>query len=211
MILEKIPQNSAVVVISPPLEGKEVLVSNSIKDDLKEKVPVLIISTDKSAEDFKNELVKEKIFFGDAESKGLLAFIDCYSMHVGEAVKNTSSIKRVPGPLALNEISVALSDIEKEFFRKSPKHLIVFISLSTMLMYSNPQAIGRFVQVVIAKIKKAGGSVFFTLEEGMHTPDVIVMMEHMMDYIVFVKHENGKLFVKAKGLAGFEDWDEFKD
>jgi KaiC/GvpD/RAD55 family RecA-like ATPase len=210
MILEKIPQNSAVVVISPPLEGKEVLVSNSIKDDLKEKVPVLIISTDKSAEDFKNELVKEKIFFGDAESKGLLAFIDCYSMHVGEAVKNTSSIKRVPGPLALNEISVALSDIEKEFFRKSPKHCIVFNSLSTMLMYSNPQAIGRFVQVVIAKIKKAGGSAFFTLEEGMHTPDVIVMMEHMMDYIVFVKRENGKLFVKAKGLDGFEDWGEFK-
>jgi hypothetical protein len=48
------------------------------------------------------------------------------------------------------------------------------------------------------------------LEEGMHTPDVLVMMEHMMDYILFVKRENGKLFVKAKGLDGFEDWDEFK-
>jgi KaiC/GvpD/RAD55 family RecA-like ATPase len=210
MILEKIPQSSAVVIISPPLEGKEILVNSGIKDKLKEKIPILIISTDKSAEDFKNELVKEKIFFGDAETKGFLAFIDCYSMHVGEAVKNTPSIKRVPGPLALNEISVALSDIEKEFFRKSPKHCIIFSSLSTMLMYSNPQAIGRFVQVVIAKIKKAGGSIFFTLEEGMHTPDVIVMMEHMMDYIVFVKRENGKLFVKAKGLGGFEDWDEFK-
>jgi len=210
MIFEKIPQNSAIVVISPPLEGKEELVYDCIQNKLKEKEPILIISTDKSAETVKVELLKRKIFFGDAETKGFLVFVDCYSMHVGEAVKSTSTIKRVPGPLALNEISVALSDIEKEFFRKGPKHTIIFDSLSTLLMYSNTQAIGRFVQVLIAKIKKAGGSAFFTLEEGMHNPDVLVTMEHLMDDIIFVKREAGKLLVKAKGLTGFEDWSKFE-
>ena len=209
-LLQKIPQNSAIVIISPPLEGKEELVYDYIRDKLKEKEPILIISTDKSAETVKAELLKRKIFFGDAETRGLLVFVDCYSMQVGEAVKNTPGIKRVPGPLALNEISVALSDIEKEFIRKNPKHIVIFDSLSTLLMYSNTQAIGRFAQVMIAKIKKAGGSAFFTLEEGMHAPDVLVAMEHLMDDIIFVKREAGKLLVKAKGMAGFEDWSKFE-
>jgi len=210
MLFEKIPQNSAIVAISPPLEGKEELVYTYIQSKLKEKEPILIISTDKSAETVKVELLKRKIFFGDAETKGFLVFVDCYSMHVGNAVKNTSTVRRVPGPLALNEISIALSDTEKDFFKKNPKHTVIFDSLSTLLMYSNTQAVGRFAQVMIAKIKKAGGTAFFTLEEGMHAPDVLVTMEHLMDDIIFVKKEGGKLLVKAKGLAGFEEWSELK-
>jgi KaiC/GvpD/RAD55 family RecA-like ATPase len=208
-IFQDIPDGSANIVISPPLEGKKILIYKYVEYLLKKNEPVLYITTDASPEDIKKDLVKHKIFFGDAEPKGLLVFIDCYSRHVGEAAKNTQSIRRLPGPLALNEISVALAELEKELLKKSPKHTILFNSISTMLMFSNPQAIGRFIQVIIAKIKKAGGTVIFTLEEDMHSSDVLATMEHLMDAVIFVKEEKGKLMMKARGLEGLEDWSEF--
>ena len=209
MVLDKILPNSAVAIIGPPLGGKEQLVLGFVQLKLKAKEPILMLSTDKSPEDIKKEFLKSKVFIGSSETDGMLAFIDCYSAQVGESAKSTPSIKSVPGPLALNEISIALSEIEKEFLKKNQRHNIIFNSVSTLLMYSNPQAIGRFLQVIIAKAKKAGGTILLTLEEGMHAPDVLVSMEHLVDEIIFVKSKDGKLFVKARGVKGFEDWKEF--
>ncbi|HKZ50023.1 MAG TPA: ATPase domain-containing protein [Candidatus Nanoarchaeia archaeon] len=209
MVLDKILPNSAVAIIGLPLGGKEQLVLGFVQLKLKAKEPILMLSTDKSPEDIKKEFLKSKVFIGSSETDGMLAFIDCYSAQVGESAKSTPSIKSVPGPLALNEISIALSEIEKEFLKKNQRHNIIFNSVSTLLMYSNPQAIGRFLQVIIAKAKKAGGTILLTLEEGMHAPDVLVSMEHLVDEIIFVKSKDGKLFVKARGVKGFEDWKEF--
>jgi len=209
-IFDKIPDNSANIVISPPLEGKKIFVYKFMEFKLKSKEPVLYITTDSSPEDIKKDLIKHKIFFGDAEAKGLLRFIDCYSHHVGDHKASTKSLKRVSGPLALNEISIALSNAEKDFIKVSKKHTVIFDSISTMLMYSNPQAVGRFIQVTIAKVKSAGGTILFTLEEGMHSSDVMVTMEHLMNSIIHVKHEKGKIFVKSSGIEGFEDWTEVK-
>jgi len=207
---DKIPDNSANIVISPPLEGKKIFIYKFIEFKLKKKEPVLYITTDAPPEDIKKDMIKRQIFFGNAEAKGILKFIDCYSHHVGEHKTNTAGIKRVSGPLALNEISIALSDAERDFIKKNNKHTVIFDSISTMLMYSNPQAVGRFVQVTIAKVKKAGGSIFFTLEEGMHQPDVIVTMEHLMNTIIHVKHEKDKIYIKIAGLDGLSDWIELK-
>ena len=204
-LLQKIPENSACVVIGPPLSGKKELVYLYISQSLKSKTPVMFITTDASAEDIKKELLKSKIFYGSGEN---LMLVDCYSHQAGNLIPDTNDTKRIPGPLALNEISIAISDIERFFYRKSPKHLVIFNSLSTLLMYSNPQMVGRFIQMMIAKIKQAGGSVIFTLEEGMHEQNVIVTIEHLMNAIIQVKKEHGKVMAKSSGIEGFDDWVE---
>jgi archaellum biogenesis ATPase FlaH len=102
-----------------------------------------------------------------------------------------------------------LSDIEREFIRMSQTHRVIFNSLSTVLMYSNPQTVGRFLQVIIARVKKAGGSILLTLEEGMHDEKVIITIEHLMDAIIHVKKEEGKVLVRADGVPGAEGWSEF--
>jgi peptidoglycan/xylan/chitin deacetylase (PgdA/CDA1 family) len=68
--------------------------------------------------------------------------------------------------------------------------------------------VGRFLQILIAKIKNAGGSVLFTLEEGMHDPKDMVTIEHLMQAIIHVKKEKEKIVIKADGISGFEDWKE---
>jgi len=208
MPFPKLPENSASIVIGLPLSGKNQFLYNYMLEALKNKEPVLFIETDKAPEDIKKELVKNKIFYG-AYVK-ILRFVDCYSQQAGNNVKDTNDTIRVSGPLALNEISIAISKIEAEFYKLNPKHRIIFDSLSTLLMYSNPQMVGRFLQILIAKIKKAGGSILFTLEQGMHDKKDIITIEHLMSAIIHIKHEKDKILIKADGIKGFEDWSELK-
>lgn len=208
MPLLQLPTNSASIVVGPPLSGKKQLLFNYMIEGLKNKEPVIFLLTDTSPEEIKRELVKNKIFYGPFAK--ILRFIDCYSQQAGNPIQDTIDTKRISGPIALNEISIALAQLEAEFYKISPKHRIIFDSLSTLLMYSNPQMVGRFLQVLIAKIRNAGGSVLFTLEEGMHKPQDMITIEHLMQAIIHVKKEKEKIMIKADGIEGFEDWSKLE-
>ena len=208
MPFPQLPENSAAIVIGPPLSGKKQFLYNYMLESLKNKQPVLFILTDTSPEDIKKELVKNKIFYGPYVN--ILRFVDCYSHQAGNNINDTNDTLRISGPLALNEISIAVSKIEAEFYKINPKHKIIFDSLSTLLMYSNPQMIGRFLQIQIAKIKRAGGSILFTLEEGMHDKKDMITIEHLMQAIINIKKENNKVLIKAAGIQGFEEWVELR-
>jgi len=209
-IFSKLVDGKAVILVGPPLSGKDELIYRYIDYLLNKNEPVVSISTDSSPEEAKKEMMKSKIFVTKFEDSGILHHIDCYSKNAGDSVSDTSAVKRVSSPLALNEISIALSNIESELHPNYPVHRVVFKSLSTLLMYSNANAVGRFIQVFIAKIKKAGGGILFTVEEGMHEPGVLVTLEHLMDGIIEIKKDGAKVMVKARGIEGLEDWTEIK-
>ena len=64
--------------------------------------------------------------------------------------------------------------------------------------------------MLLAKIKNAGGSVLFTLEEGMHKPQDMITIEHLMQAIIHIKHENEQIMIKAEGIEGLEEWTVLK-
>ncbi len=198
----------ATVLVGPPLVGEKEFIYNYILSKLKGGMPVVIISTDASPDGFKKRYIKGKMLLEKFEDEGLLKYIDCYSKNAGEKVVDTSSIKRVSGPLALNEISIALNDVQKSFLGKFEGHTVIFNSLSTLLMYSNSNAVARFIQVFISKVKRADGDIIFTLEQGMHDEKTIVTLEHLMDDILEMKKEGTKIMIKARGIEGYEDWTE---
>ena len=201
-----LPPNSASIIISPPLSGKKEFIYQLLQESLKNKEPVIFLSKDNSIIDNKKDLMKNKIFYGAAGNT--LRFIDCYSQQTGIPAQETPDTKIVSGPIALNEISIALSQLETEFHTIKPTHKIIFDSLSTTLMYSNPQMVGRFLQILIAKIRQAGGTILFTLEEGMNEPKDTITIEHLMQAILHIRKEKGKILLKAFGIEGFEDWKE---
>lgn len=201
----KLPVNSACVVVSPPLIGKKEFLFRLITNSFKNKEPILFVTIENSPEEIKREMLKERIFF----KPDLLKFIDCYSYHSGNInARDTNDIKRVSGPLAFNEISIAIYDAERKFLKQDSKseHKVLFSSLSTLLMYSKAEAVSRFLQVLIAKIKNLNGSIIFTLEEGMHNEKTIVIIEHLMDVIINLKKEKGKILFMARGIKGFDKW-----
>lgn len=195
------------LIKGPPLSGKKEIIYSYLMESLKAKIHSIIITLDQSAEEVKRDLVASRIFFGPYIS--YLRFIDCYSLQAGTLVPDSSQTKRVSSPLALNEISIALSQIEMKIHQKDISHLVIVDSLSTMLLYSNANAIARFIQVLIAKIKQAGGSVIFTIDQGMHDDKTVVTMEHMMDCIIEVKKEDSQVLIMARGIPGYERWKKF--
>jgi KaiC/GvpD/RAD55 family RecA-like ATPase len=190
----------SMLVLSKPLEGKREFIENYARNAIKENKALLFVLTDKNPEQLKQELLKDKVFFKN------VYFVDCYSQQAGLNIQKVENIKYVSGPLALNELSIAVSDFQRDFLKKEQPHLIIFDSLSTLLMYSNAEAIGRFLQIVIAKIKNLQGDMLFTLEEGMHDEKAIVTIEHLMDSIIEVKKEGSKIFTKESG----GNWAELK-
>jgi len=201
-----LPTNAASIVESPPLSGKKEFLYAQLAESLKNKVPMIVVLTDTSPEEMKRDLVLNKIFY--AQGNAILRFIDCYSQQAGTPVEDTQGTKRISGPVALNEISIGLSQYQAEIYKTSQAHNIIFDSLSTVLMYSNAQMVGRFLQTLIAKIRQAGGSVVFTLEEGMHDKKDTITIEHLMQAIIHLKKEKGQIRAQAFGIEGFEEWKE---
>ncbi|MCD6547271.1 MAG: hypothetical protein J7K22_01815 [Nanoarchaeota archaeon] len=186
--------NGAYVIISPPLSGK--------KDFLIKLAclkPTIFITTDSSPEEIIQKVKNNELYF-----------IDCFTNNIGEDQPNTQNIIRVPGPLALNEISVALTQLETKMFKEEKEHFVIINSASTFLMYSNPQAIARFLQVLLAKIKRTNGTAFVSIEEGMHDDKVLMLMKHLMDGAIMLKEENGKHFVFVKGIKELEKWNDLE-
>lgn len=208
-LIESIPKRSAILLLGAPLSGKKEFLYSYMQRALKKEIPVLLVSTDKNITDLKNEMARDKVFVTKSEKKGLFKYIDSCSRQSDEFMKSTDTIRYISSPVALNEISIALSDIERDFLRKNDEHRVIFRSLSTVLTYSSTQTITRFLQVIIAKIHKSGGSVIFTMEEGMHDEKTKITMEHMMDMIIQVKKHKGKVMVRADGIAGFDRWKVF--
>jgi archaellum biogenesis ATPase FlaH len=195
-------EKTATLVLSKPLEGKSEFINYYVKESIKKNKIPLFVLTDKTCQEVKQEFLKDKVFFKN------LYFVDCYSQQTGNFAKNTENIKYVSGPLALNELSIALLELEREFAKKEIPHTIIFDSLSTLLMYSNAEAIARFLQILIAKIKRFNTNIIFTLEEGMHDQRAVITIEHLMDSIIELKKENNEVLIKRKEKGHTEGWTE---
>jgi len=196
--------NKSTLVLAKPLEGKREFIENYAKNAIKENKTILFVLTDKSPEQIKKELLESKIFFKN------FYFVDCYSQQNSGVQKDDDNIKYVSGPLALNELSIAISEFGRDFMKKEINYEVLFDSLSTLLVYSNAEAIARFLQVLISKVKQLNGGITFTLEEGMHDNKAIITLEHFMDSMVNVEKDGKKIIMNIKESGKPERSEEIK-
>jgi KaiC/GvpD/RAD55 family RecA-like ATPase len=137
-----------------------------------------------------------------------MTFIDCYSWALGTPPVGREDIQ-VPGPNALDDMSIAISQSMQA--AKDPKRgsRTVFHSLSTLLLYNNPEVTFRFVQITGARLKAAGCTTLYFLESGMHEERVVVTVKHLMDSVIELKNDGSKSYLTAP-LYGLKKWAEFE-
>ena len=196
--------NSATLVLSRPLEGKREFIEDYAKKAIKDSRQLILVLTDKNPEQIKKEMLDDKIFFKN------LYFVDCYSSQNSEKIKDSENVRHVSGPLALNELSIAISDFGREFAKKEASYSVIFDSLSTLIIYSNAEAVARFLQILISKVKQLNGNILFTIEEGMHDEKAITAIEHFMDSIVKVKKGGNKVMASIKEAGKPERIEEIR-
>lgn len=194
-----IPDKSSILLLGPPKTGKTLFGLHFLFEGLRNNEHGIYIVTNSFPED----VVKRLENFGRVDKvlqNGLLKFVDCYSIHAGVHKDNTVFIVRVNGPTALNEIGMAFSEIIK-LVPKSNKIRVVFDSVSTLLMFNKSHTIETFVQQMNGKIKSAGATSVFILEEGIHDEKSVTAINSMLDMLVHLKKVEDKKMIEIDGFG----------
>lgn len=196
-------EKSNVLVIGPPGPEKVSIAQKFIQQGLNDGDGSLYITTDvgpKEIEENNSDLAQHT-------NKDLL-FIDCYSWTLGEQPADRKDIM-VPGPSALNDLSIGIAQAMQKLFKPDRKLRVVVHSLSTLLLYNNPEVVYRFTQITGARLKSSNATTLFIIEEGMHDSKVITTIKHLVDSVIEVKNENGKAMARAP-MNGLAQWVEIE-
>ncbi|MFH1470303.1 MAG: RAD55 family ATPase [Candidatus Micrarchaeota archaeon] len=203
-----IKEASNILVIGPPGPEKLSLGLHFIGEGLDEKQPCIYTTSDIAPKEIEDRAAEIGPDIPSKIGKGF-TFIDCYSWALGTPPIGRKDIQ-VPGPNALDDMSIAVAQAIQEY-GKDPKNgpRMVVHSLSTLLLYNNPEITFRFVQITGARLKAAGCTTLYFLESGMHEERMVVTIKHLMDSVIEMKNENNKSYLTAP-LYGLKKWAEFE-
>ncbi|MDD5171475.1 MAG: ATPase domain-containing protein [Candidatus ainarchaeum sp.] len=126
-------------------------------------------------------------------------FIDCYSTTLGSGeVKGTDRIRIVPGPSALNEVSLMLNEAIKESTGK--KMRVVFDTLSTFVLYNAKDSIRKFLSVIEGRLSSVGATTLYLVDEGVHDKQLLSLLEHGTDGTYNIADRGGKFVLVVPGV-----------
>jgi len=163
-------------IIEPHLFCLEYIYRGILADE-----PGMIITMDYSPEHLKITAMKYGWALNKGEEKGILKWIDGYSINANKDVKSTDVIKRIGGSIALSDLTIGMSQIQRDFHQKKEYYRFVFDSLSTLFIYNDENTIYRFLRVAVSKLRVSGGMGFFIIGAGMHGSKIEMTLRYMMD------------------------------
>lgn len=120
-----------------------------------------------------------------------IRFLDCYTSTLGTKTEVSKEYISIPGPSALNDLSLAINEAIKESAGK--KMRVIFHSLSSFVLYNPKESILKFIQVIGGRLKNADATVLMLIEDGMHEKQLLSSIEHSMDER-FIIHDKGGSF-----------------
>ena len=205
-----IPPNSTILLIGPPGCGKTTFCQQFIFSGLKNNKSVFYVTLDSSPDDVITSMAGLKMDVKPFMKKKLLYFLDAYSWKVGGG-KDNENIKVINGGLDINNINLTLAEILDKIGSSDKRG--IFDSLSTLLLYTPPELVTRFIPVLIAKIKRADSIMILILEEGVHDEKLVNTLSFMVDGVMNIKMEGNKRLIqvsKIKGTSSTRDWFDLK-
>jgi len=181
VIGEGLPVGACVLLITPPMIESNLFCIEFVYRGILNQEPGLIVTMDHSPEDLKIKAIKYGWSLAQGEQNKILKWVDGYSINANKDVKSTDTIKRISGSIALSDLTIGMSQIQRDFHQLTDHYRFVFDSLSTLFIYNDPTTIYRFLRVIVSKLRASGGLGFFTLGQGMHDQQIEMTLKHMMD------------------------------
>ncbi|MGQ9582163.1 MAG: DUF7504 family protein [Thermoplasmatota archaeon] len=200
LLMGGIPFGSNVLCIGPAFIGKEILVARFLLEGLQKGIPAVVVTTDTSPQEIRDELNNIAPGAEEFEKLGLLRYIDVYSKSMGLAEENPATIY-VDHPTDYAGISQAIEVITKQFKEKGGTYRMAVRSISTLVTYSDPTSTYKFLQMTTGRIKRAKVVGIYTIDRGMHSETEIQTIAHLMDGSIEFKTDGVKTFLSVQGLT----------
>ena len=198
--IEGINRGSNILLIGPPMCGKEFLLYNIMYHGAVINQNSIVNVTTRETAAHILEWFQENKLNLPLERIGI---IDCVSKTNSDAVMKNENIKIVSSPVDLTGIGVKISKFFDDFFMKKKihKNQLHINSLSTILMYSNTQTVFSFLHIFIKRIKSIGALGIYLIDGGMHDEQDIATIKQLFDGIIEIKSENDKNLIRIVGLS----------
>lgn len=188
-------ENSNVLVYGPPCFEKLAFAWHFAFKGCQEQQPVVYITTDMAPREIEDKAGDWGARLFSYTDKGI-KFLDCYSWTLEQKKTERKDII-VPGPSALNDLSLGITQALAPSFKPGVKTRSVLQSISTLLLYNNPEVVYRFMQIMGARLKAAGSTTLMLADEGMHDEKVVATLKHLADEVIEIRPLTGKTLLLA--------------
>ena len=198
--IEDIKKGSNIMLIGPPMTGKEVILHRIIYQGAAlNKNAVVTVTTRQPAISIL-EWFKENSL---AMPLSRIGIVDCVTKTFGSPEAETEYIKIADSPADLTGIGVKISQFFEDFLvKKNIRKLQLHInSLSTILMYANIQTVFKFMHVFTGRVKTSGALGIYLIESGMHDEQTIATLKQLFDSMIEIKSKNSNNLIRVVGLS----------
>ncbi len=194
---------SQLLVNGPAHSGKDTLARLFSTEGLRQEIPSIWVVTDKTYGQVRDDLLQLYPATADAERKGLLRFVDLYSLAVGAPATSVPGVRFLSSNDrgVLDQLSKAVDGYAEQFKEKFSTYRLVFESVSTVTAVLDTAATFRFLQPFVGRRKLDGAVGYYELESGMHAEADLEALEHMVDGSLNLKLEQMKTFLAVRGLG----------
>jgi len=183
-----------IMLIGPPMCGKEALLNSIMSGGLRSGDAVILVETRVPGRD---ALLKLKPQVG-----ARVGIVDCVTKALGVNVADTASIRHISSPVDLTGVGVRVSQFADEFgHAEADSYRLCIDSLSTMLMYSSLQTVYRFMHVIAGRVAMQRDLGVYVVDENMHDAQTIATLKQLFNAVLQVKNDDDRTFVRASGFS----------
>lgn len=206
-----LPRSSSVLLYGPTSIQKGLIAAQILFQRLKAGDTGLFISTEKSPQYLKSRWNDFGWDFTGFETSGYMKYVDAYTKSIGSGAVDSDIIEYAENPQSLNEISIAVTELNEALWNVNPDVINVFDSGSTVLMQRNSVVLVNHLLALMNKIKETGAIFIIIMEENMQDEKILTRMRHSVDVIIDFKEEDKKTMIRIDGkdihtTANATDW-----
>lgn len=188
LINEGLPKGSNISLIGPPGVGKTVFCENLANDFLRNGGNCLYVTLDRAPDDVRNNFQELRTDLSEKEHKKRLVFVDGFSWLIGGSHEDY----RVENLANLTELSIRIASAACDL---AGPILLIFDSVSPLLVYNPENVVVKFLQLLLARIKDWKGMGVYVLQEGVHSDEFCNTLGYLVDGIfdMKLKEEKGRI------------------
>jgi KaiC/GvpD/RAD55 family RecA-like ATPase len=177
----QIPRGSQLLLIGPPSVVKTHFALRYLADRLQAKEPATYSTTLWSPKQIR-ELLGE---IGGKQAASQIRIADGVSCVTAKPSSEPYSFKNLYDLNTINLVLLqAIADLENGH--------ICLDNLTTLMTYSAPLSVIKFIQVLCARVKNSGVTGIYLIEEGVHANAIVATLRFTVDGVIEIQDEETK-------------------